>query len=72
MERESRSAWIGQMEREVASEEKFIAEPEMTDAELLAALDAPACVHCGKSKAEHFGEFCHRNYSFIGCTSFTP
>lgn len=44
-ERELRRIWIAQLEREILSEHKFCEtraiDPEMSDAELLAALDAP-------------------------------
>ena len=37
-ERELRRVWIAQIEKEIAGEAKFTAEPEMTDEELLAEL----------------------------------
>lgn len=41
-EREIRSVWVAQIEKEIAGEERFLAArlPEMSDDELLAALEA--------------------------------
>lgn len=41
-EREMRAVWVRGIEREIASEREFLSEqPEMTDDELLAALENP-------------------------------
>jgi hypothetical protein len=37
-ERDLRTVWVKQLEKEVASEEKFVGENQMSDDELLAAL----------------------------------
>lgn len=39
-ERELRQVWVAQIEKEIAGEREFISEPDMTDDELLAALNA--------------------------------